>query len=123
MFGANIAQGPNGVFTGGGASPMQGTTNRNALTGALSANVAGVPWALAVLIVVYLAWALIERHERVQDAIEPHNVALNVRNLFAVGLPVVIFILLLKVAVAKFAALLGQDSSVGDTLSNVVGAI
>lgn len=123
MFGANIAQGPNGVFTGGGAAPMQGTSNRNALTGALSANVAGVPWALAVLLVIYLAWALIERHERVQDAVEPHNVALNVRNLFAVAFPVILFILLLKVAVAKFAAMLGQDSAVGDTLSNVVGAI
>ena len=91
-----------------------------AQSSALSIGSTAIPWVVVGLVVLYLAWAIVQQHQRVQDEIEPRNVALNLHNLWALALPVIVFILLLKVAAGKYAAwkLPGYKA-----ITSVVGAI
>lgn len=75
---------------------------------------------LLVFAVLYLLWAVVERHERLQSAIQPKALALNMRNLIAIILPVIFAIPLLKVGAAKYKALGGPF---GDTIVSYFGAL
>lgn len=75
---------------------------------------------LLVFAVLYLVWAVIERHERVQDAVQPKALALNLRNLAAIVLPILFAIPLLKVGAAKYKAMGGPW---GDVIVSYVGAL
>ena len=79
-----------------------------------------IPWVLIGLVALYLAWAVIQQHEKVQSQIEPKNLAVNLHNLFAIALPVIVFLLLLKVAAAKWAAAKLPGS---EAISAIVGAL
>jgi hypothetical protein len=59
------------------------------------------PWALVGLLVLYLGWALLEQHQRIKSQVRPSNVAMNLRNLIAIILPVILGIALLKIGLAK----------------------
>lgn len=59
------------------------------------------PWILVTLLLMYVVWALLERHQRVRSLIQPKNLALNLRNLAAIVLPVVLGLALLRVALVK----------------------
>ncbi|MDG6999620.1 MAG: hypothetical protein JRN15_10945 [Nitrososphaerota archaeon] len=79
-----------------------------------------IPWIVVGLVVLYLAWAIVQQHEKVQSQIEPKNLAVNLHNLVAIALPVIVFLLLLKVAAAKWAAAKLPGS---EALSAIVGAL
>lgn len=80
--------------------------------------------APAILVVVfgvlYLIWAVVERHEKVQTVVQPHAVALNARNLIAILLPVVFGVPLLKIAAAKYKA---WGLPGGDTIVAYMGSV
>ena len=52
--------------------------------------------AFAVIIVLYLVWALVQQHQKVKDQIQPKNIAMNFHNLFAVAIQVVVALGLIK---------------------------
>ena len=62
------------------------------------------PIILVVLAALYFIWALIERHEKVSEAVEGHNIEHNLRSIGFVLLTVLVGFGFLKVALAKFAA-------------------
>lgn len=63
-----------------------------------------LPWALLALGVLYLAWAWMERHERIQQAIQPGNIATNLLNLVKIVFAVIVGMGFLKLGLAKLAA-------------------
>lgn len=75
---------------------------------------------LVGILILYFTWSLVERHERVRDAVQPKAVALNLRNLAAIMLPVLLGIPLLKVAAAKYKAIGGPG---GDSIVVYLGAL
>jgi hypothetical protein len=83
-----------------GGAPIRSAYGRGA-TAAEDTHDAVTPWALVGLLVVYLAWALLEQHQRIKSQVRPSNVAMNLRNLVAIILPVILGIALLKIALAK----------------------
>src|SRR5262249_56816342 len=77
------------------------------------------PWVLVVLLGLYFAWSLIERHQRVRSVIQPKNVVLNLRTLFAIILPVILGLALLRVLLVKLKVWTSGIPYVAD----VVGAL
>ena len=71
------------------------------------------PWALLGLLIVYVVWAVLEQHQRIKAQIRPSNIAMNLRNLAAIILPVILGIALLKVALAKLHAWLADVPILG----------
>lgn len=111
----------NNVMTSNVAKYVASTPGTHKAQGiALSVGTIGVSWVLVVLVGLYLLWAIVHQHEKVQEQIKPSNVAVNLHNLFAIALPVIVFILLLKVFTAKYQA---WGLPGGDVLSQVVGAL
>ncbi len=78
------------------------------------------PWALAALVFLYLVWAVLEQHQRVRNQLRPQNIALNVRNLIAIVLPVIIGISLLKILATK---LVGWGVPGANLLLRLVGGV
>lgn len=78
------------------------------------------PILLIAMIGLYLFWAIIEQQQKVKDQVKPQNIGLNLRNLFAVALPVAILFLLVKIASVKWKAL-GLPG--GTTFVKVAGAL
>jgi hypothetical protein len=117
--GAVQASAPSSVGAIGGITNSSAASRTGQLLG-FSAAPAAIPWVLVGLVVLYLAWAIVQQHETVRAQVEPHNVALNFHNLWAVALPVIIFILLLKVFAAKWAA---AGFWGADAISSIVGTI
>jgi uncharacterized protein YacL len=95
QFGVNTA----GGLAGGNVASAnyQGSASVN---GAVNA----IPWVIVSFVVLYLVWAMVEQHERVRNAIEPSNVAINVRNLAFVAFTAILGIVILKVAFTKLTA-------------------
>ena len=62
------------------------------------------PWILVGLVVLYLVWSSIERHESVEASVEPKNIEHNLRNIGFVLLTVLVGFGFLKVLLAKLAA-------------------
>lgn len=75
---------------------------------------------LTIVLGLYMVWALVERHQKVQDAVQPKAIALNLRNLAAILLPVVLGLPLLKVAAAKYKAVGGPF---GDVIVSYLGSV
>lgn len=100
-------------------APGPGSTSSNGSSGSKTFGIAPMV-LLLVFGALYLLWAVVERHERVQSAIQPKALALNARNLIAILLPVIFGIPLLKVAAAKYKALGGPG---GDTVVSYFGAL
>lgn len=66
-----------------------------------------IPVTILVFVGLYLVWTLVHQHERVQDELEPKNIAANLHNLALIGLSAVVALLFLKLATAKLALLTG----------------
>jgi hypothetical protein len=64
------------------------------------------PWVLVGLLALWMLWALVERHQRVAAQIQPRNIALNLRNLGAIVIPVILGISLLRIGLVKLKVLL-----------------
>lgn len=62
------------------------------------------PVILAALALLYFVWAMLERHEKIETAIEPKNAAFNLRHIGLTLLTVLLGFGLLKVLLAKLAA-------------------
>jgi len=70
-----------------------------------SGPVQSVPWVLVGLVVLFFVWAMVEHHHaRLRDELKPQAIAINLRNLAVIMLPVVIGINVLKIAAAKWKA-------------------
>jgi hypothetical protein len=52
--------------------------------------------AFAVIIILYVVWALVQQHQKVRDQIQPKNIAMNLHNLFAVAIQVIVALGLIK---------------------------
>jgi hypothetical protein len=61
-------------------------------------------FVLGGAIVLYLVYAVLERHERLRDAVKGQNVLINLRNIAVILTTVVVGINLLKVLAAKLVA-------------------
>lgn len=59
------------------------------------------PWVLVTLLGLYVVWSLVERHQRVRSLVQPKNLAINLRNLFAIVLPVILGLALLRILLVK----------------------
>jgi len=60
-----------------------------------------------VLVLLYLAYAVLEQHEKLRSALKPENVAVNLRNILVMLLTVILGINVLKIAAAKLVVWLG----------------
>lgn len=116
-YGRSLIGGPTMIPAPGNA-PMSSSSSSS--SGGGKANSLGTIIMLLIIGGLYLVWALVERHERVQNAIQPKALALNARNLVAILLPVVFGIPLLKIGAAKYKALGGPG---GDTIVAYLGAL
>lgn len=56
--------------------------------------------AFAVLVALYLAWALLQQHEKFRDQVQPKNIAFNFHNLIGIFLNVVVALGLVKLLLA-----------------------
>jgi hypothetical protein len=59
------------------------------------------PWVLLALLGLWVGWALVERHQKVRNLVQPKAIGLNIRNLAAIILPVILALSLLRLALVK----------------------
>lgn len=78
------------------------------------------PWVIVTLIGLYVVWSLIERHQRVRGLIQPKNLALNLRNLAAIVLPVVLGLALLRVLLVKLKIWTSGIPYVSDLVGSLI---
>ncbi len=91
-----------GVPVSGASGPSQATVTAQHQQSWSSGGV----WVFVGLIIAYFVWAFVEQHEKVKSALEPHNMALNFRNMFLVVFTVALASLWLKVLTTKAYAIL-----------------
>jgi hypothetical protein len=96
---ANAAANVNGLV--GGQAQAQATIGQAQQD---NSSVSKAPIALMAVIVLYLVWAILIRHEKLNSQLSPANVAVNLHNIVVVGLTAMLFILLGKIATAKAVA-------------------
>lgn len=68
-------------------------------------SVGAVPYVFVGLIVLYLGWAILARHERLAESLRPANVAVNFHNVLNVTVMAVIGILAGKIVFTKLTAM------------------
>lgn len=78
------------------------------------------PWVLVGLLGLYLLWAVIERHQRVRDQVQPRNLAVNLRNLAAIILPVILGIALLRILLVKLKVWTSNVPYVGPLIASLI---
>lgn len=106
-FGGGVSTGLGNQFGQIDATAVASGSNASAkYQGSASVNgaVTAIPWVVVTFVVLYLVWAVVEQHERIQNAVEPSNVAINVRNLIFVAFTAILGIVLIKVAFTKLTA-------------------
>lgn len=77
------------------------------------------PWVLVTLLGLWLLWSLVERHQRVRQVVQPKNIVLNIRTLFAILLPVVLGLALIRILLVKLKVWTSGIPYVSD----IVGAL
>ncbi len=77
------------------AGPARGSGGSGTDTGSV--------WWWVALVALYVLWAVLHNHEKVQEAVKPQNVKLNVHNLLLIFLAVVITVPLAKIALTKIS--------------------
>lgn len=65
------------------------------------------PYALAIAVVLYFVWAVLEQHQRVKSALKPQAIGINLRNLAVVMVTVILGLNIFKIAAVKYSALTG----------------
>jgi hypothetical protein len=103
------------------ASPAAGETPTVGQKPSLAAMGAAV--ALLVIAILYLAYAWLQGHERVREAIRPANVRVNVHNLLVIFVAVLITVPLAKVALAKMMVWFPWAQGVLEPLLQLVDAV
>lgn len=78
------------------------------------------PWVLLTLLGLYVLWTLIEGHQRVRGLIQPKNLALNLRNLFAIVLPVILGLALIRLALVKLKVWTSGIPYVSDAVGSLI---
>lgn len=78
------------------------------------------PWILLTLLLLYVVWALVERHQRVQKLVQPKNLAINLRNLAAIVLPVILGLALLRILLVKLKVWTRGIPYVSDLVGSLV---
>lgn len=105
MLGQRASTTP-GYTSGLSAIPSAAAANGAGASSASSVNKQSFtfPFVLAGLVILYLVYAIIERHEKLAGAIKPSNVAINLRNIAVILVPVVLGLNVLKILGAKLVA-------------------
>ena len=81
------------------------------------------PWVAVAFVALYLLWAVVEQHQRLKSQVQPKNIAVNLRNLAAIGVMVVLFYALARVGLVKLRLLLTWvGSKLGDSFLGIVVA-
>ena len=62
------------------------------------------PYVFIGLVALYLVWAIIVNHQRIQESLRPANIAVNVHNFVNVGLMALLFIVSGKILFTKATA-------------------
>lgn len=78
------------------------------------------PWLVVVLVGLWYLWSVVEQHKKVQAAVQPKNVAINIRNLGAILLPVILGYALLRIALVKLQIWLRDVPILGDLVRALV---
>lgn len=103
LFGVQSQASANvGTLTGSTAFAASATTTTS---GSNAPSAQAMPIALGVLVALYLFWAVVIRHEKVNAQLSPANVAVNLHNIIVVGLTAMLFILLGQVLFIKLTIL------------------
>lgn len=102
-IGSGIFSGQAGVAANvgslvGGQAQAQATFGQEAQD---DTSVSKLPIALSAVVILYLAWAILIRHEKLNSQLSPANVAVNLHNIVVVGLTAMLFLLIGKIATAK----------------------
>ena len=101
---------------------FQSRTAQQTRTAQKKANVTWFPWLVVGAIVVWVLWAVLERHEKVREVINPRNIGLNVRNAAVILFTVIVGVPIIKIGVAKYSAFTGGRAG-GRLLAQLVGAV
>lgn len=101
-------------------SPIPGALQTVPSLGNVQTPLVAVPVVALVLLGLYLAWALLHQHEKINAQIEPKNIAANLHNLALIALSAIVALVLAKLATVKFAAMTGWDWA--KALATVVNA-
>jgi len=81
------------------------------------------PWVLLTLLGLYVVWTLVERHQRVRGLIQPKNLALNLRNLIAIVLPVILGLALVRLALVKIKVWTSGIPYVSDLVGSLIHVV
>jgi hypothetical protein len=65
------------------------------------------PYALAIAVVLYFVWAIVEQHQRVKSALKPQAIGINLRNLAVMLTTVILGLNIFKIAAVKYSAFTG----------------
>lgn len=86
------------------SSPIPNGTLLN-VAGSTKTPLGSIPIVVIVLTGLYLVWTFVHQHERINEELEPKNIAANLHNLALIGLSAVVALLFLKLLTAKLAML------------------
>lgn len=78
------------------------------------------PWVMLALLGLYVLWTVVERHQRVRGLIQPKNLALNLRNLAAIILPVILGLALLRILLVKVKVWTSGIPYVSDLVGSLI---
>ena len=123
-LGSNSAN--NAVIAGPAATPVSanGRYHAASLNSANDQAAAWTPWVLIGFLVLWVAWAVVERHQKIRAQVQPKNIAINLRNLVAIVVPVILGLALLRVGLVKSKLLIGYlPSVVQGPINSFLGAM
>ncbi|HKW93303.1 MAG TPA: hypothetical protein VJX92_15520 [Methylomirabilota bacterium] len=129
MFGNSGSAGTARTVPLAGPAPTPMASNGRAQAAAVQGAQEGAkdytPWVLVALLGLYVVWSLVERHQRVRSLVQPKNLAINLRNLGAIVLPVILGLALIRLLLVKAKVWLSGIPYVSDlvgALIHVVGS-
>lgn len=117
----NVSVGLTNTSTKPGQTPSETASLGASVPGVNTSAKLGVEWVLIVAAVLYFAFVLIFRHEKVRQAIEPKNVEFNLYSSLAIFLQAAFWILIFKVLVTKLA--IWTKAAWAKSLALVVGGL
>jgi hypothetical protein len=125
MFGNTATTARTVPLAGPAPTPMasSGRPSASAVQGSQESAKDWTPWVLLTLLGLYLVWSLVERHQRVRGLIQPKNLALNLRNLAAIVLPVILGLALLRLLLVKLKVWTSGIPGVSDLVGSLIHVV
>lgn len=127
MFGSSAAMNTQRTVPLAGPAPTPTASSGRPQASAVAANqqdsLAWTPWILVTLLGLYVVWALVERHQKVRGLIQPKNLALNLRNLVAILIPVVLGLSLIRIFLVKLNVWVSGIPGVSNLVSSLIHVV